>query len=330
MNTNLDRNTDTDTDTNTNTNTNTNKKIILTIAIQMHGKVFTYELDDKTSHIFDNVRLLCKAGGFKDYQTYPIEEFRLKNNLSNYYRRNIDQSTYDLIRQSNEEIITNNITFNKTLSTTIGEPGVLDYLSPLTRLQGIYLIAVHEDNNLVYPQKETDKTLNLLIINDLKQLSKFFKKNVNISSIVEDLSTPFPKQQIYIDEELLVKQNTKYSDEEKGTKITEIRQQFYNALNNWSLTLNQENQTIDPIKLSVFVELIKRIVGKNCFINLLDYSCNSASIYTPKEQLTSSKYMTEPDIEQGLPNNWGGKKTRRRRKNRNKRGKKSRRNRRRG
>jgi hypothetical protein len=287
----------------------------------MHGRVIAYELDYKTSHIFDNVRLLCKSGGFKDYETCVIEEFRLKNKLSKYYRCNLDQSTYDLIRQANEEIITNNITFDKILTTTtsIGETGMLDYLSPLTRLQGVYLLSIHEDTNLIYPENETDKTLNLLLIDDLIKLSSMFNKRINVASIVEDLSTPFPRKEIYLDEEVLVEQNPKYSENEKETNIIEIRQQFYNALTHWSLIINPETKNINAIKLSAFVGLVKLIVGQNCYINLLDYSCNSPSMYIPKDQLTSSKYMTESDIEQGLPNNWGGKHLKKRRNKKSKR-----------
>ena len=59
------------------------------------------------------------------------------------------------------------------------------------------------------------------------------------------------------------------------------------------------------MKLSVLVELIKIIIGQKCVINLLDYSCNSASIYIPKEQNLSSKYIVPDDIEQGNKK-WGG------------------------
>jgi len=90
------------------------------------------------------------------------------------------------------------------------------------------------------------------------------------------------------------------------------------------LLINPEAKNINAIKLSAFVDLVKLIVGQNCYINLLDYSCNSPSMYIPKDQLTSSKYMTESDIEQGLPNNWGGKHLKKRRnKKSNRRNKKS-------
>ena len=59
------------------------------------------------------------------------------------------------------------------------------------------------------------------------------------------------------------------------------------------------NNKITTIKLSVLVKLIKQIIGQNCFINLLDYSCNSAARYIPEEQNLSAKYMVPDDIEQG-------------------------------
>ena len=53
---------------------NIDDTLIITIAIQTHGKVITYELDGSTTHIFEDVMLLCKAGGFVDY----FSEYRNK------------------------------------------------------------------------------------------------------------------------------------------------------------------------------------------------------------------------------------------------------------
>lgn len=67
---------------------NTNDILVVTIALQMHGTVITYDLLPENQNIFDNVRLLCKSGGLKEYISGSsgvnalIEEFILPNNLS--------------------------------------------------------------------------------------------------------------------------------------------------------------------------------------------------------------------------------------------------------
>ena len=63
-------------------------------------------------------------------------------------------------------------------------------------------------------------------------------------------------------------------------------------------------------------ELVKTIVGNPCFINILDYSCNSPTIYIPKEQETLKQYaLKESDIEMGIDKmvTKGGKKNRHKR-----------------
>jgi hypothetical protein len=263
---------------------------IITIAIQMHGKVIAYELDYETSKIFENTRLLCKAGGFIDYYSNVTEEVFLKNSLYNIFRNNIyDTHTYNLIKQAKQGIIVGNITFDKSLSTTISEPGIMDYLSPLTYIQGIYLISIHQGGKLIYPSNKSE-TIQLLNVNNLIKLAEFFKTEM---PNLKDLSSPFPKQP----PENIVRDNES------------VRNNFYNELNKWKLTLNKDGTKIDPIKLSTMVKLLKTIIGKQCLMNILDYSCNSSSIYIPKKQHSSAQYMMPYDLEQGISTTWGGRKT---------------------
>lgn len=273
---------------------NIDDKLIITIAIQTHGKVITYELDNTTANIFDNVTMLCKAGGFVDYFSSAAEDFALVGSLSKYFRKDIETTTYDIISQAKKGILIGNITFDKTLAIYEGEPSMFNRFDPMTYIHGIYLLSIHKGTKMIYPENPNDKTINFMNVDDLARLSQLF--NTKVPNIAE-LSTPFPSQQIYIDEEDMIKNNQDIPENEKEIKIDQIRRQFYNNISKWKLTL--DNNKIITMKLSALVELIKKIIGQPCFINLLDYSCNSASIYIPKEQNLSARYMIPDDIEQG-------------------------------
>ena len=148
-------------------------------------------------------------------------------------------------------------------------------------------------------------------VSDLNKLSAKFKTTV---PNIEELSTPFPIQTHYIDEENTIKNNQTIPEDEKEEMITNIRRQFYNNLSNWQLTLNKDK--IISLKLSTLVEIVKIIIGRPCFINLLDYSCNSPTKYMPENQQLSAQYaLKEGDIEMGVNkmSNYGGRKKRNKR-----------------
>jgi hypothetical protein len=84
---------------------NNDDKLIITIVIQTHGQVTTYELDSKTAKIFENVMLLCKAGGFNDYTSNAFDELTLVGALSNYFRKDIETTTNDIISQTKKGIV---------------------------------------------------------------------------------------------------------------------------------------------------------------------------------------------------------------------------------
>ena len=273
---------------------NIDDMLIITIAIQTHGKVITYELNSRTANIFDNVLMLCKAGGFVDFYSSPAEEFMLVGTLSNYFHKDIETTTYDIISQAKKGIVIGNITFDKTLSIYTDETSMFNRINPMTYIQGIYLISIHKGNKMIYPENPNEKVINFMNVNDLSRLSQLF--NTRAPNIT-DMSTPFPSQKIYIDEEDMIKNNQDIPENEKAVRVEQIKQQFYNNISKWQLTL--DNNKITTIKLSVLVEIIKKIIGQPCFITLLDYSCNSASTYIPKEQNLSARYMIPDDIEQG-------------------------------
>ena len=276
-------------------------KLIVTIAIQMHGSIFTFDLNNETSNIFENVRLLCGAGGFKTYKTNFVEELVLVKSLKKNFARDIDESKsmFDILQEMKNGMVIGNITFDKTLS--IGsylDGGFLD---------GVYLIAIHRGKKLIYPTNSNDN-INLLNISDLTRLSSIFK---TIMPNIEQLSSNFPNVKFYIDQENNINKNSKITADEKINQIEEIRRQLYNSISNWNLTLDYFKKNIEIIKLSVLVKIVKDIISRDCVINLLDYSCSNPSKIIPNEQNTLSKYATPYDIEQGIPNTkLGGKKKR--------------------
>jgi len=284
---------------------NPNNLFVLTILIQMHGKVMNFDLTTRESNIFKNVRLLCKAGDFIDYETTRADEFSLVTGLQEYFTHDLAESTYEILKKARSGVLVDNITYDKSLSVIVGEPTLFDRLDPVTYIQGIYLLSIHKDRKLIYPDKDK-KVINLLKLSDLQSLANMFDTRV---PDIENLSTIIPSQRIYIEEENTIKNDNNISEEDKEERIKQIRQQFYNNLYNWQLTL--EGNKIVSIKLSTLVELVKTIIEKPCFINILDYSCNSPTIYIPKEQTILKQYaLKEGDIEMGIKKmvSEGGKK----------------------
>jgi hypothetical protein len=306
---------------------NTNDMLVVTIVIQMHGTVITYELNPETANIFDNVRLLCKAGGLQEYVSGQsglpglTEEIMLVSNLRQIFEKDIDLPTYDIISNAKSGILLGNITFDKTLSTNSG-----DVWDITKYLQGIYLLSIHRGGNLIYPTKSDEKVINFLKVNDLQRLVSFFNKksvpNLEIPNL-ENMSTPFPDQNIYIKRVESVKSNSKLNRQEKKEKIEEIKEEYMNLIYKWDLTLDKKGN-IEDIKLSSLVELVKKILGNQIIINLLDYSCNAPTSYISKKQ--SSQYaILEDDIEMGTPHKeYGGKKKKTRRRSKKKHTKKRR------
>lgn len=284
---------------------NTNDILVVTIVIQMHGTVITYDLTPEIADVFDNVRLLCKAGGLKEYVSGQTglpgitEEFMLTTNLREIFGKDLEKSTFDIIKDARSGLLIGNITFDKTLSRSSGSNW--DYTN---LLQGIYLLSIHKGKKLIYP-KPNEKVINLLKIGDLERLAYFFNSKV---PKLEDISIPFPNQKIYIEEENIVNNDRKLSETEKEEKIEKIREQFMNFLYKWDLTLNN-NGNIEEIKLSYLVKLVKEILGDQIVINLLDYSCNSPTSYISKKQTSKYAMDQQYDIEKGFLNSeYGGRK----------------------
>ena len=140
-----------------------NDKLIVTIVIQMHGVVFTHELTPDDVRTFENVRLLCGAGGFNTYESTLLDDTVMFRNLRNYFAHDIDESssTFDMMKQSRNGMLIGNVTFDKVLSTTTGNSGLFGYLMPSTYIEGIFLMSIHKGKKLIYPTNQTDN-LNLI------------------------------------------------------------------------------------------------------------------------------------------------------------------------
>jgi hypothetical protein len=287
-----------------------NDKLIVTIAIQMHGIVFTHELTNNSLRAFENVRLLCGAGGFNTYETNFLNESIMFRTLRNFFAHDIDEksSTFDMLKESRKGLLFGNVTYDKILSTTIANSGLFGYMNPITYVEGIYLITIHRGKKLIYPTISND-IINLIYVDQLKKLADLFAKQI---PDIQRSSSEFPNVTKYFDEENNLRKKKDITEDVKLAKIEDNRKQLYDILNTWNLMLNSSQKKIEMIKLSFLVELIKKLISDDCILNLLDYSCNNTSSYIPQDQQHNIQYAMKYDIEQGIPNTkLGGKKYRR-------------------
>jgi hypothetical protein len=316
--------------------------IIVTLAILMHGKVINL---DVAPNEYNNVRLISKAGAFQDTATTHMRERYILPELYELLRKNLNDTTYNLFlnyslknRPEYQKFIESeplldpkkvfrlfeNITIDKSFSKSLFSSGgiineILCYIESILEFQGIFLVSIHQNDILIYPrEEELTQNIDLLDINNLNMLANFFNKELpDLNSISSESPNYIPFHQ---KEEQILKDDS-IIEEIKQKKIEKIRNNCYNLLNRWKLT--KIGNKIDSIRMSVLVNIIKTIIGPNCFINLLDYSCNSISKYVPKRQRLHMQYFEPLDIESGIQYmNLGGKtkkRKRRRRKNKSKR-----------
>ena len=260
-----------------------NNVYVISIAIQMHGTVISFDLGPSEATAFENVRLLCKAGGFNPH--YQFSTY-VANDLQKIFAKDMtDRSTYDIIKAAKSGLTLDNITFDKTLSKYTSARNMFD------RWNGIYLLSIHRERELIYPLSREEEVINFLNVEDLRRLSSMF------SSPVPDLakvSSPFPDKSKFIEEEAKISSDTSLLEEVKKRQIKELRGEFMSLLGDWKLTL-ERNGNIDIIKLSYLVKVIKDIIKfgekDKIIINLLDYSCNVPTQYIPEEERHLSKYV---------------------------------------
>jgi hypothetical protein len=323
--------------------------LIVTIAIQMHGKVINLNLTPETQKIFNNVRLYSHAGDFKDVISTPFDDYNVLPDLDKLFQKNLNESSLNVINEYiyysqpkyksflqsrvsdeyNEEDrekvcrLIHNINFDKSLSTTtLTDDNFINCLFEKFNYEftGIFIVSIHEkvdeDNfTLIYPllsdESKTkklsnknilDKNLNILKIENIKKLATLFNKEISLDFIKESFIIPV---QDYLNREKIIK-SSEYSQEEKNKLLLQQKNEFYQILKNWKITMKDES-TIQQIKMSKLIEIIKSIFGENCVINLFDYSCNSATKYLPDEDRYNMKYLFSSDIENPPLKKWGGK-----------------------
>lgn len=321
-----------------------NNSIIITLAILTHGKVVSLNIE---SDIFDNVRLFSKSGDFEDVATTHLAERVVLNKVYELFRTDLNEPSINIMKNyveysqpkyksflkfmGNDNVnvenvcrLFSNITIDKIFSKIVTRPpGLLstllcfvDYIIP--EFQGVFLVSAHRkiNNNtyeLIYPRDNISKNIDLLDLNNLREFALFFGKELPNLRIY---SSQLPSVYLYEEREIAIKNDKTKSEEEKNILIEELHSEIFGIINEWKLTINRGK--IDSIKMSMLVSIIKQIVGTNCNINLLDYSCNSITKYIPKEQKENMRYFEPMDIESGENIFFGGKKTKRNKKRRRK------------
>jgi hypothetical protein len=332
---------------------------IITLAIQTHGAVIDLDLSPEISEIFEDVRLFSKAGEFEDVASNEMAERNILHKINEMFQTDLTQPTLQLLNEyvkysqpkyrgfldlygetKPKNTVAcrhfSNITFDKSLSVKDEDT---DYLNCFInriwpRFQGFFVVSIHEKKSetnyeLLYPKLKTDtKNLNLLILEDFRKFAHIFRSEL---PDLTTYSTVLPDPRLYIDDDKIIENNPKLTIEEKHRQIEGLRNEFYILLSKWKLTLIENGNKIESIKLSVIIDLIKQIVGPSCKINLFDYSCSSVTIFVPETQRSAKQHMLPYDIddlEQGISRHWGGnkskkiKKTKKKRKNKIKKQKK--------
>jgi hypothetical protein len=328
---------------------------IITLAIQTHGTVIDLDLSTEKNRIFEDVRLFSKSGDFEDVASNEMAERNILYKVNEMFQKNLTQPTLRLLNEyveysqpryrrfldlydetkSKKTVACrqfSNITFDKSLSVADEDT---DFLSCfinrfLPRFQGVFVVSIHEkkdENNyeLLYPILKTDtKNLNLLILEDFIKFADIFRSEL---PDLRSYSSILPDPHLYLDNTKQIENDSTLTIDEKHRQIEALRNEFYILLGKWKLTLIENGNKIESIKLSVMIDLIKQIVGPSCKINLFDYSCSSVTVFVPETQRSAKQFMLSHDIddlENGISRHWGGKKikTKRREKNKIKKSKK--------
>lgn len=314
-----------------------NNSIILTIAIQMHGKVIDLDLTPKINKIFENIRLYSHSGTYKDVLSTYSRDVDILYDLNKLFQKDLTNNSIEPIneyitsmkpnyefflksRASHEYTAENieqvcqiydNIVFDKSFSTsTYSENPILCFFEQLLpEIQGIFIVSIHEKNKnnykLIYPHSNdtnnSSQNLNLLNIEDFQKFAGVFNK---ILPNIEKISFSLPVNE-YVNREKEINNNKSFTENEKSILIKSQKNEFYEILKSWKITM-KNSKKIESIRMSFLVELLKNILGNNSYINIFDYSCSSITKYIPEEDLYYSKYLTKSDIEKPINKNWGG------------------------
>jgi hypothetical protein len=253
--------------------------LIVTVLIQMHGKVINVSLDNEKKELFRNVKLLCKAEGFKDYDSKLGKEISLSGKITNIYRKEVGKNADETFGMAQKGKIVDNIKYDKLLTAYLDDSNMFNLLETITkRYQGVYLVSIHRGNKLVFPENDDYRQFNLLNVDTLNELAQRFNGRL---PILDNFNDELPNQEDYIKLIDDVNNNTAYTDEQKELEIEGLKKSYVNAINNWTLKLNSRGN-IQMLKLSTLVDILKGVIGEKFFINIIDYSCNSITTFMPK------------------------------------------------
>jgi hypothetical protein len=293
-----------------------NEDIVVTIAIQMHGSVVELDIQD---NIFDNVRLFSKAGEFNDTFTNILCDIGVLQKVNKFFQHNLNAPTlntledyisyyqpeYSRFLTRNRVVDQVNLQNISRLFPQVTIDKVFSMDESIFEQMGIYLVSIHRIhslNSLEYLYPATAKNPSLLKLVELERIADFFGKKMPRLYSNELLDEKYEKQQQNI------ARSSKYSEQEKQILSENTRSNYYKYLQDWDIELSKNGQTIKSIRMSTLVKLIRHIVGQECKINLLDYSCNSITGILPKHKLPYAQYLQPPDIENQITVNkdYGG------------------------
>jgi hypothetical protein len=319
-----------------------NNDYIITIAVQMHGKVIDLNLSPEKQEIFNNVRLYSQSGDYRDVLSTPVNDYSILTKLNEIFQNNLNDTTINEIdkyieymnpkyksflesraseeytKEDREKVCRrfDNIIFDKSFSsTTLPSDNLFSCIFErlIPEFHGIFLVSIHKkiDTNsnayeLIYPMnsnnKKPEKNLDLLNLFDFEKFANLFNKYI---PDLKKYSFELPVND-YLKREKEIEENNAFSTQEKKALLEQQKKEFYKIISNWDITI--KDNIINSIRMSTLIKLIKDIIGPNCFINLFDYSCNSITKYLPKEQKYNTKYLTSSDIENPSNKSWGGNK----------------------
>ena len=265
--------------------------IVVTLSIVTHGAIESTILTEEQQSLLSDTRLFTLAGGFEDVVCMDM----LRNNYSNYlntmFRQDLDQGSYKVMkdyRKKAKKSYTDFSSFFDTLTNSnvcsIYQHITIDKIfgleeKPNSQL-GIFVVSVHEKQGdtlkLIYPEnanKGDAERINLMLLDDFQRFASLFNHKIP-SNIFDNL----------------------------GEDV---------------ISVNEKRRYIEYIRMSYLIYIIRNIVanrsdieegGKNCKINLFDFSCISLgrhlSINKPSVKMNLN-YMKTEDEEQGIPK-WGG------------------------
>lgn len=298
-----------------------NGAYIVTIAIQTHGKVIDLNLSPEKAQLFDNVRLFSLAGGFRNTTSTISQDENVLIKVKEMFQHDIDRPSLDLMNayaeysrpkyqgflgNENPDVckVYDNIIFDKGLFAIPDRNCVLSWLIP--DVFGVFVISVHKKVlntlQLVYPTVP-GQILNLLNVPDFQKFSQIFDKPRIIDELIRESSILNTDE--YTRQYDNIEKNLSLSFEQKEQLLEPIHTKMFEELQQWKLTMKTPRQ-IESIKLSTLVETLKRIMGSNCYVNILDYSCNSGSASIPAKDRANMRYLEEETIE-NPSKRWGGK-----------------------